>query len=82
MPDKQELSSLGKIYQSYFSDPDAKAVIDAIVSGQPVRNVISGEPSVSGDGVSPDVTALKSEIIGLKNELRQYTTSSQSREET
>jgi hypothetical protein len=88
MPEKPELEALGKVYQAYFSDPDLKAAIDAVLSGQPVRNVFAGTPSTPGQpqgqvpmGQDAYVRGLEGQIRSLQSELRQFTTSFTAREE-
>jgi len=54
-PEKDELSALGKIWKSYFENPQARTLIDAVLTGD--------LSSVANNG-KPPATSTESEYIG------------------
>ena len=75
-PEQQELQALGKVWKAYFSNPQAKQVINSILNGRPV--------SASTQEQGPEgalVGELRAEIDALKDQLGQFTSSFKEREE-
>lgn len=72
MPEPQELNALGKLWKSYFTNPQVKQAIDGILSGK------VGQPQPGQE--SEIVSSLKAEIEGLKEELYGFRDSITERE--
>lgn len=78
MPEAGEIQALGKIWNAYFSNPKAAEVIDALIAGN-LDQLGKTQPSEGSD--NPEVAGLKQEINMLKNQLTQFTSSSEQREQ-
>ena len=75
-PEKDELNALGRIWKEYFRNPQAKQMIDGILSG---RLEVAGDGSGKG-GVEPYVRQLEQQIADLKEQIGGVTTSIEERE--
>lgn len=76
MPEKQELAALGKLWNSYFKDSQARSLIDQILSGGIV------EPTVGDKGkVDPYVRQLEQKIAQLEERQNGFVSSIEEREQ-
>lgn len=75
MPDENEFKALGQIWRSYFENPQAKQVIDALLSGE-LGSLASNEDSGTSDPnqrtADPYTKRLEQELYQVKNELRNF----------
>lgn len=74
LPQAGELEALGKVWKAYFGSQDAKQVIDAIISGGDLRQILAGQPS-DPQKQSPEVTSLLKKIESLEGRLSGFTES-------
>ena len=77
MPSPEEFQALGKLYQSYLSDPNIAGVIDAILNGEPLDSVLGQSPNQNKNSQSPEVSSLQREIQSLKSQLSQFVSGSE-----
>lgn len=76
-PEQAELNALGKLWKSYFQNPQAKQLIDGILSGN--LEMVGG--SEKGK-VDPYVRSLEQQIAELKAQIWGVTSSIEERETT
>jgi hypothetical protein len=76
-PEPDELKSLGKIWNSYFKNPQAKQVIDGILSGR----IDVGSGSVQGQTRDPYVQSLEQKIQELEERHNSFASSLTEREQ-
>lgn len=81
MPQTDEIQALGKVWQAYFKNPQAKQAVDAIINGR--FDQISKGASTQEPGKEPDpyVSQLEAKISELENRLGEFTESFTEREE-
>lgn len=72
MPEPQEMQAMGKLFNAYFQDEQVAKVVNAIIEGQPLEQVMSAQPAQGEGPLSPEVSALSQEIRGLKAQLNQF----------
>ena len=75
MPEKQELAALGKLWNSYFKDQQARQVIDRILSGQMVEEMEGGKSKVD-----PYVRQLEQKLAQLEERQNGFVSSFEERE--
>lgn len=83
VPEQPEIQALGKVYQAYFSDENAKRAIDAIIGGQDITQLFTAQPGQPGETrqqTHPDVVALKQQVESLQTQLKGFYESQQKRE--
>ena len=81
IPSPENLKSLGKLYQAYFSDPKAAEIIDAVLAGD-VDSLLQGGAQETATGTkNPETTALKQQIAALEGKLSEFQESIQSQAE-
>jgi hypothetical protein len=74
-PEQSELQALGKLWKSYFSNPQAKQLIDQVLTGQLTAANGSGQ-----NARDPYVQALEQQIAELKEQVGGVTSSIEERE--
>lgn len=84
VPEKEEIQALGKVWKSYFSNPQAKKAVDAIINGR--FDVLSGganpKPQEGENPYQPLFDQQAQEIADLKERLEQFAQTSEEREES
>lgn len=80
MPDTQEVKALGKVWKSYFTNPQAREAIDSILNGNFQK--VKSEPGKEGKPADSYTQALEQKIQGLESQLGQFMESIDSREQS
>lgn len=80
VPERNEIQALGKVWKSYFSNPQAKQAIDAIISGN-FSAISKGAGTQSGDKEGDTYTSqLEQKIFELEEKLNGFTSTLEERE--
>ena len=79
-PDKSEIQALGKLWKGYFSNPQVKQTVDAILQGRVDGLPKSANAQQPGQEANAYVTQLQSEISELREKLGEFTTTFEERE--
>lgn len=79
VPEKNEIQALGKVWKSYFSNPQAKQAIDAIITGR--FDAIKGAATQGTDKQADAYTSqLEQKIFELEEKLNGFTSSLEERD--
>lgn len=82
MPEPQEIQSLGKLWQAYFSNERARQVIDAVLTDS-VDSILQGTSNQGTQNPQDTYTkGLEQKIHALESKLDQFTNSIEAREES
>lgn len=81
MPEPEEINALGKLYQSYLSNPEVAKVIDAILNGEPLDSLNGSAPNQVKQSNNPEVSALNQKIRQLEGQLSKFVSTSEQKEQ-
>lgn len=72
MPKDDEIPHLGKLYRSYLSDPNAKMLIDAILTGEHSSLFQDGQDGQTDATADPTYKAMRQEIAQLRQTISSF----------
>lgn len=82
MPEQAEMQALGKLWKSYFQNPQAKQAIDQILSGRPMSQNQAADAQNQGKEADPYVRQLEQKIFEMEEKLGTFSQSIEERAES